>query len=301
MIKSHLYRTDRKFYVIIKSRIKFGTKAVYYERINLMSKDTNFLSKYTNLYEMTKSIELGAIPTETTEQNLEKASIVEKDVLRKYDAEKVEAIYDDLYRKVVNDVLGKVNVDKSLKKLVDAYENKSKDVKTYYAVERELTQKLSEALMKDEFYVAINTANYYNKELPKSLNKDEKALVKNVRFGQFDKFRESRKSLFGDAKNSIAWRVAHDNFLFYMSNCNVLAEALLKLDDKELKTALGNYKNELGKKTDEIYAMLEDFTDKDNYRKLFTQDAIDRYNLLIIGYTKDDRTKVQGLNELINL
>lgn len=113
----------------------------------------------------------------------------------------------------------------------------------------------------------------------------------------FSGFNKNRENMYSDEEKntSIAYRVINQNMLRYFDNIRALKKFMqLNTDDAidEIETI---YADELNDKS------INDFFSVENYSLFLSQSGIDSYNRIIGGYATDDRTKVKGINEYINL
>ena len=143
----------------------------------------------------------------------------------------------------------------------------------------------------------IKECKQKNHEIPECLEKFN-------RFGgYFDGYSDNRQNLYGCKGNhgEVAYRTVHENFALYrqmVNNFNKLKEL-----DAESGTPycgiVSRIENELSEKLDAEH--LSDIFGINQYGRFLTQEGIDFLNGIVGGYTKEDRTKVRGINEFINL
>jgi len=253
-------------------------------------------SKYRNFFPVKKSISLGAIPTPVTVSNMKKDRILENDIIREERASRMEDVYDEEYKKLIEKILSSMDNKKELKELISAYEKRKEDRNGYADAENDFVESISKALSESEEYKNLCNAEYFSKELPKKVSSEIADLISKLNFGSFETHRKTRTTLFGVKDGSVAKRIGHDNFLIYMDNCAKLENALSILG----KETLEKYVAEMGDASDITEELIYGYAEKENYISLFSQKAIDDYNLLINGYTVGKRTKIKGINELIN-
>ena len=118
--------------------------------------------------------------------------------------------------------------------------------------------------------------------------------------GQGEKDKWSFKS------TSIAYRLFEQNIKFHFDNILKWQELQKYLTKENTKNKLSEKKwdwDDKIKKTEEkLNFKIEDFLEPENFYQFFSQDGIDKYNLIIGGQkAKEGQEKIQGINEIINL
>lgn len=112
----------------------------------------------------------------------------------------------------------------------------------------------------------------------------------------FTGFHENRKNMYSaEAKSTaIAFRLINQNLPKFIDNMTTV-EKVCDMLSKDIETAEKELQNILDGKA------IKDFFDVDNYSAFLTQEGIDRYNQVIGGISVNEKTKIKGINEYINL
>ena len=97
-----------------------------------------------------------------------------------------------------------------------------------------------------------------------------------------------------EQSTGVAFRCINDNLPKYLDNARMFRIAADKLSAETLEQLSVDMADVCGEDVKRIFS-IETFSSK------LSQTGIDMYNSVIGGYTKEDGTKVQGLNEYINL
>ena len=110
-------------------------------------------------------------------------------------------------------------------------------------------------------------------------------------------FFENRKKYvfkFEEKSTAIAYRCINENLPKFLDNCKVFEKISDKLPKEKLE--------ELNENISEICGVdLQDMFEIDYFGFVMSQKGIDLYNQAIGGYSNSDKTKTQGINEIINL
>ena len=278
------------------------------------------LSKFTNQYSLSKTLRFELKPVGETADYIEDfksqqlKDFVEIDQQRASDYLEIKKIIDDYHRDYIeNSLSSNVNAETGemiisfddFNQAFDAYKkykSNSKDksrTKVWEDIQKELRKKLVSLFP--------NKANLFKKEL---ITKDIPAFLKKK--GEWDKnkavvetfnkfttyfkgFHENRQNMYSekDQSTAISYRLMNENLPRFFDNCICYAKIIDKYKDLDL-----SLEQILLDKTN-ITSVAEIFKPH-YYINLFTQTGIDNYQLILVGFTTDDGTKIQGLNEKIN-
>ena len=262
------------------------------------------LEKFIGLYHMDKTLRFELKPIGKTLDNINNNGFIDKDNHRAYSYKKVKKLIDRYHKHFIESVLGDFKLDSALLKayysLYIQQVKTEKDIKEFDAIQDKLRKSIAEALKKDERFKRIDKKELINKDLNVVLeNDDEKILVSEFQgfTSYFTGFHENRKNMYSDETKStaIAYRLIHENLPKFIDNI-----AIFK---KIAETSVADKFSKLYKDFEEclnVYNINEMF-DLDYYSIVLTQKQIEVYNGIIGGKTLEDGTKVQGLNEYINL
>ena len=171
-------------------------------------------------------------------------------------------------------------------------------------------RKLEESMRKDiakamtsapDYKQLFSTKDMIGTLLPRYLDQlgdeESKSLVKefNGFATYFTGFFTNRANLYSSEEKStaIAFRCINDNLPKFIDNAAVMPKIVEKLSDG-LKKLNEDFVGIYGTTAEDLFCI-------DYFPYSLSQSGIDRYNSVIGGYTCSDGTKVQGLNEYINL
>jgi CRISPR-associated protein Cpf1 len=249
---------------------------------------------FTNLYSVSKTLCFELMPMGKTLEHIQKNNILANDEHRAESYKKVKKIIDEYHKDFISTSLKNVVLDDAL--LSDYYqlrmENDISDAGKKNLID-------IQAKLRKQIANAFDTERLFGKKLIKEhlLNFDfVKRDIENINLvSEFKKFtsyfvgfHENRKNIYSDEykTTAIAFRLIHDNLPKHIGNMAVF-EKIKKPLAKNLKTLsakIGKYDFSLS-----------------GFNKTLTQDGIDYYNLVIGGKVLEGGTRVQGLNEYINM
>ena len=254
-------------------------------------------SNFTKRYKpSSKTLRFTLIPHGKTQEQINKLGILNQDVKRAENYEKAKKILDNFYKEYLNESLLKINYD--WQPLFDAHEN--------YRLTKDdtLLKEVREKSIKAISKLVTSDFKKDDKHKPKKIideilkNKQSVSESEYEAISQFNKFttyfegyRENRENIFGEKQNSAPYRMVVENFSkFYINICKYEALPF-------------QFKNELQQRANKVLngAILSDIFTINYYNKSLSQEGIEKYNNVLNGYTLEDGTKIQGLNELCNL
>lgn len=286
-------------------------------------------SEFTNLYPLSKTLRFELKPIGKTKENIEKNGILERDNERAIAYKAVKKVIDEYHKVFIELMLDGFELDKgALDEFYYLYHLPTSDPKRKTdlpKVQEELRKQISERFTKSEQYKRlfgkeliredlvefVKTPRYENiiREMPgnESLtDKEVKQIQESVQndIAQFDDFTtyfvgfyDNRKNMYvaDDKATSIAHRMIDENLPKFVDNMDVfdrIAASDVATHFDELYKAMEPYLN-----VNEISELFQ----LDYFSMVLTQKQIDVYNAIIGGKVLDDGTKVQGLNEYVNL
>lgn len=259
---------------------------------------SNIFDEFTNVYPVSKTLRFELIPEKDTLHYLEKNGVLGNDEKKAEDYKKLKMLLDEYYRAYIEGVLSEVELE-GLDKYASLYSTKSKtseEKEQFETVQDMLRLQINSILESGEKYGILFKKEVIEKELITFLagREDDINVVKafkgftSICQGFFD----NRKNIFTAEKisTSIAYRTIHDNLPKFMNNLKIYTNHIKGQIDvpKELLEKIG-------------VECIDDIFDIDYFSKTLSQSGIEKYNILLGGFTIDEKTKVQGINELINL
>lgn len=268
-------------------------------------------SDLTGLYSLSKTLRFELKPIGKTVENIEKKGLIAQDEQRATEYEKVKDIIDAYHKEFIKMCL----YNFKLKYESDGKNDSLEDYITLAAIsKRNVTEEVEFEQNKENLRKQIVNAfreggsygDLFKKELiqqhlPNFVTNDEnKLMVEN--FSKFTTyftgFHNNRKNMYSDEPKStaIAYRLIHENLPIFIDNIN----SFENISKTEIITA----------HFDAIEAAFSEFLNVEHITEMFqlsyfnnvlTQEQIEVYNYIIGGRTEADGTKIQGINEYINL
>lgn len=268
--------------------------------------------KFTNLYSLSKTLRFELKPLGKTLEHIQASGILSSDEHRAESSKKVKKIIDRYHKAFIESVLGgfALNVETegkkdSLQEYYDLYMLRTKSEvqkKEFETVHDNLRKQIANALSKDKRFKTIDKKELIKQDLLEFVTtSDDKALVEEFKdfTTYFTGFHENRKNMYStEAKSTaIAYRLIHENLPKFIDNINVFAKVAESPVAENIKTLYATFA-EQGymnvNSIDEMFAL-------DYFNTVLTQTQIELYNAVIGGKTEEDGTKIQGINEYINL
>lgn len=175
-----------------------------------------------------------------------------------------------------------------------------RDEAEFDKVKAALRKQIVEAFKQGGSYNDLFKKELIQKHLPEFVeSEEEKKMVAN--FSKFTTyftgFYENRKNMYSDEEKStaIAYRLIHENLPLFLDNMR----SFRKIAESEVGEQFANIEVRF-----EEYLNVEHLAEMfelDYFSDTLTQEQIAVYNSVIGGRTLDDGTKIQGINEYVNL
>lgn len=259
----------------------------------------NIYEKFTNLYSLQKTLRFELIPQGKTLENMKTNHIIEDDEVRAVSYKQAKKLIDEYHKAFIDKCMESYSINsKDLSEYYKLYKDKNKDKKDFDKVKVNLRKGISNAFTKNELYKQIFSKEIITKILPTfySDKEDTSVLDEFSRFyTYFSGYNENRKNMYvADEKSTaIAYRLINDNLPMFCENIEKFNYAKTVIGDK-IKEVYDNL-NEYIQVND-----IEDMFNIEYFNEVLSQRGIDVYNTIIGGKSKDDGTKIKGLNEYIN-
>ena len=255
--------------------------------------------KTLNQHSITRTLSFKIDPVNETFDNIVKAGIIDRDEDKANTKGKVQSYFDRHYKKLIEDVLSKVSLEE-LDDYADVfYSNDKKELKD--------RNTLYNSVILDAFYNGNSRDDFMKEQFQQPVIKkvleettDSEEYADIVLFNGFkdylDPYFTARKTLFNNYNkaNSITNRILNDNLPIYLRNCKIMEKVLCSLTEEDKAVWSKDLKDLVG-------MSLSDLAKPDSFSYFMSQSGIDKYNLAVTGYSIDDKTKVRGLNEYINI
>ena len=296
------------------------------------------IEQFTSLYSLSKTLRFELKPIGKTKDNIEKNGILERDSQRAIGYKSVKKAIDEYHKafieRILNDFERKLDEPEkeiwteSLNEFCQLYRLpvSDPDRKTKMAkVQEILRMQISDCFKKDRQYGRL-----FGKEI---IREDLAEFVTTPRFEDFIKAQRGNEDLSADEVHQIQEEIIKEieqfkDFTTYFSGYYENRRNMYVAEDKATSIAHRMIDENLPKFVDnmyvfekiaasdvaqhfgELYEAMEPYLNvvevadmfKLNYFSMvLTQTQIDVYNAIIGGKTLDDSTKIQGLNEYVNL
>ena len=257
--------------------------------------------QFINRYPLSKTLRFSLLPVGETENNFNKNLLLEKDKQRAENYEKVKGYIDRFHKEYIESVLSKARIEK-----VDEYANlywksnkDDSDIKAMESLENDMRKQISKQLTSTEIYKRLFEKELICEDLPAFLtDKNERETVECFKSftTYFKGFNTNRKNMYSSDEKStaIAYRCINDNLPRFLDNVKSFQKVFDNLSDETVTKLNTDLYNIFGRNIEDIFSV-------DYFEFVLAQSGINIYKSMIGGYTCSDGTKIQGLNECINL
>ena len=265
----------------------------------------------TGQYSLSKTLRFELKPIGKTLEHIEQKGLLTQDEQRAEEYELMKGIIDRYHKAFITMCLRncKIKVNNTEDELDSLEEYSSLLSKSKRdADDEDKLEKIKENLRK-QIVNAFKSGNTYGdlfkKELIKNhlpdfvTDEEEKQVVEHFcNFTTyFTGFHDNRKNMYSDEAKStaIAYRLIHANFPRFYDNLRSFA----KISESEVAHRFPEIESAFS-----LYLNVEHIADMfhvDYFPVVLTQEQIDVYNNIIGGKTEEDGTKIQGINEYVNL
>lgn len=257
--------------------------------------------QFINRYPLSKTLRFSLIPVGETENNFNKNLLLKKDKQRAENYEKVKGYIDRFHKEYIESVLSKARIEK-VNEYANLYWKSNKDdsdIKAMESLENDMRKQISKQLKSDARYKRLFGKELICEDLPSFLtDKDERETVECFRSftTYFKGFNTNRENMYSSDEKStaIAYRCINDNLPRFLDNVKSFQKVFDNLSDETITKLNTDLYNIFGKNIEDIFSV-------DYFELVLAQSGIEIYNSMIGGYTCSDGTKIQGLNEYINL
>lgn len=257
--------------------------------------------QFINRYLLLKTLPFSLLPVGKTEDNFNKNLLLERDKQRAENYEKVKGYIDRFHQEYIESVLSKARIEK-VNEYADLYWKSNKDdsdIKAMESLENDMRKQISKQLTSTATYKRLFEKELICEDLPSFLtDKDERETVECFRSftTYFKGFNTNRENMYSSDEKStaIAYRCINDNLPRFLDNVKSFQKVLNNLSDETVTKLNTDLYNIFGRNIEDIFSV-------DYFEFVLAQSGIKIYNSMIGGYTCSDGTKIQGLNECINL
>lgn len=295
-------------------------------------KNQHLFSKFTNQYQVSKTLRFELKPQGKTLENIEKNELIQQDNQRAIDYKEVKELIDDYHRYFIEKVLNKISFKiEELEEFKDTYNAIKKDKNNADAKKKlnslqsafrnYIREQIEDEIIKEvNIYIPdkkLKVSNdkiigYFFKSemityiLPKWIEqnydndkkKEKEQLINDFKkwTTYFSGFQENRQNIYSEEEipTSIIYRIVHDNLPKFLDNM----QNYLKIKEKYPKLTFGNIEKELKEEMDK--KSLDEFFLLENYNYCLNQSGIENFNKVVGGKFIEEGNKFKGINEYIN-
>lgn len=259
------------------------------------------INELTALYPLSKTLRFELKPIGKTLDHIEQKGLIVQDEQRAEEYKQVKKIIDSYHKEFITMCLKGLKLNMVY---LERYESLAREVHRDEAefdkVKAALRKQIVEAFKQGGSYNDLFKKELIQKHLPEFVeSEEEKKMVAN--FSKFTTyftgFYENRKNMYSDEEKStaIAYRLIHENLPLFLDNMR----SFRKIAESEVGEQFANIEVRF-----EEYLNVEHLAEMfelDYFSDTLTQEQIAVYNSVIGGRTLDDGTKIQGINEYVNL
>lgn len=282
--------------------------------------------KFTNQYQLSKTLRFELKPIGETLNHVNLKMLLEQDEIRALEYKIIKKIIDEYHKDFMNEAMDGFCFDSddidSYERLFYIKDKSDEDKKAIELVQQKMRNSIADRFQKHPSYKNLFAKELIKQDLLPWLDKkdeedknfetkireitDDNALtIDNLKtivsnFSNFTTyfsgFHENRKNIYkADEKHTaVSYRVVHENLPIYLTNKRAFEKLNVKYPNLVVDATNTVEPYLLG-------AVAEDMFKNDYFSHTASQAHIDLYNTMIGGTVLDDGTKVQGLNEKINL
>lgn len=259
------------------------------------------LNELTGLYSLSKTLRFELKPIGKTLEHIESKGLIAQDEKRAEEYKKVKDIIDRYHKTFISMCLRNFKFDRNnLETYVALAKDSNRDEKAFDEIKKVLRKQIVEAFKKGGSYSDLFKKELIQKHLPEFVTDDEeKKMVEN--FSKFTTyftgFYDNRKNMYSDEDKStaIAYRLIHENLPLFIDNIKSfvrIANSDVSRHFSEIESSFSEYLN-----VEHLSKMFQ----LDYFSETLTQEQIAVYNHIVGGRTLEDGTKLQGINEYVNL
>lgn len=270
---------------------------------------SKFGEQFIGQYSLSKTLRFELIPVGKTLENIEKNGLILEDEHRAESYVKVKKIIDRYHKDYIEKTLSQFSLPlksskkNSLSEYLTLYNVQNKDdsqKKEFETIQKNLRKQIADCLTSTETYKRIDKKELIKEDLIQFVNdRDELDLIKEFEnfTTYFTGFYDNRKNMYSaeDKSTAISYRLINENLPKFVDNMSVFK----KIKATSIKDSFKKIEKDFMDILDGYH--IEELFDLDYFNQTLTQKKITVYNALIGGKTLDNGTKIQGLNECINL
>lgn len=265
---------------------------------------------FSGFYSLQKTLCFELKPIGRTLQNILESHLLDKDAHRADSYQIVKKIIDRYHKYYIDEILKlcslkieSTSATDSLAEYYEFYHYNNKDEKRapkLSKISAELRKSIVEALTKTDEYKKMFSKDLINSELIRfAKTAEEKAQVLEFKgyTTYFTGFQDNRENMYSKDEKStaIAFRVINQNLPKFIDNLDAfdrIKNSSISENFADIELAFNEILNSA--KLNEVFSL-------PYFNKALTQSQITAYNTLIGGITIDERHRIKGINEYVNL
>ena len=263
----------------------------------------NLYSNLHSKYSLSKTLRFELIPIGKTKKFIEERGLLDKDEHRAENYKKVKRYCDEYHKIFINNCMKDFKLNSELLEryytILKKEKRNEEDKKELKSLEDEFRRKISERFQKDGKYNGLFGKEIINDYLMNMYKDDKEKFDQISEFKRFTTyftgFNTNRKNMYiSDEKSTaIAYRLINENLPIFLNNI-IIYNKIKEILNKEILDVERNLNEYLQVNS------IEDIFQVEYFNEVLTQIGIDDYNIFISGKSKEDGTKIKGLNEIIN-
>lgn len=256
--------------------------------------------EYVGREPVTKTIRFELKPEPITEKALCTTSVLLSEKRRSELCKEVKKIMDEYYREFIRGVLSTTELT-GLDEYYVLYNDKSKNgerLKKLEKIEDSLRKQISSNFCSNPVFHKMHGEAMIRELLPEFIEEQNylKWLKELKGFSTyFNDFYMKRKNMYSSEKKetAIAYRIINENLPKFVDNMEIFRKVreILSEDIKKLNIEIGN----------SISVNVESYFEIRGFNHVLSQEGIDVYNQIIGGISEEEKIKIKGINEYVNL
>lgn len=273
------------------------------EDAEMSEKSWAIVDNFIGIYPVSKTLRFELKPIGKTQEYVKEHGIFDDDFKRAEDYKAVKKIIDRYHKHFINEALKGTQLQ-GLDEYYGLYEiakRNDNEEKQFKSIQQSLCKQIAERFTSHKQY-----KNLFGKELIKDIlieytqgTTEEQELIRGFSdfTTYFTGFNQNRQNMYSyeDKSTAISYRIIHQNLPKYIDNIRVFSIIQKTSIVENFPELLQNVKVKA-----DIDSVDEYFT-VEGFNRVLSQSGIDTYNTILGGYSIDEKTKIKGLNEYINL
>ncbi len=259
------------------------------------------INELTEIYSLDKVLRFELKPIGKTLENIEKKGLIAQDEKRAEEYKEMKGIIDEYHKAFIKMCLEGLTLRmENLQEYVSLAESPNRNEADFDKIKETLRKQIVEAFKNGGSYADLFKKELIQKHLPYFVTKDkERQLVDNFcKFTTYFRgFHKNRENMYSDEAKStaIAYRIIHENLPMFLDN----VDSFRWIRESEVSQRFGDIETAFSE--DLNVNQLGDMFQLDYFSDVLTQEQIAVYNRIIGGRILVDGTKLQGINEYVNL